>query len=338
MARLVDTLKDYLMPLQGRVVWIRDIREALLIKKGSSDDQNLRVLLSQNLTKEHIVSPSGRNDGYYKVIKQVRPVRIANRERKPLFDLRFPRDFDTGMEMYFASKFGVREGDMVLIAGQSDYGKTTLAMQFCGENIHQHPNLMGNEYTTLDGEPKQRFLERIDAMDWVDWTNGNGEDNFNLWPIWEDYAENIAANCRDSIVIIDWINPDQAYDINKIMEAIKLANSKGVTIICIQKSGFSEAGRGGQYTKDFADLEILLDNCGPRKNREVLLTIGKAKGSPISGYTYAYGIISGVKIINFREVQKCPACHGKGWLAGDPCDRCSQKGVVDVKSEFDEPF
>ncbi|GAH14069.1 unnamed protein product, partial [marine sediment metagenome] len=143
--------------------------------------------------------------------------------------------------------------------------------EILGENIEYKPVLMGNEYTTIDGEPSSRFLHRLDNMDWVEWHNG--EDNFTLLPVRSDYAEHII---KDRINIIDWINIEtgEHYLISRIMEDIKRELGKGIAIIAIQKSAGSEAERGGQFTKDFADVEILLDKFG---EDEVLLTLGKIK-------------------------------------------------------------
>ena len=79
---------------------------------------------------------------------------------------------------------------MILISGQSNWGKTALCLNMCGENIDKNPVLMGNEYTTLDGQPNSRFLSRLDAMDWVDWYDDEG-DRFTLLPVRDDYAEHI---------------------------------------------------------------------------------------------------------------------------------------------------
>lgn len=321
--RLIDKLKEYLVISQGRMVSLKDIREYLKIEPGSPEDKNLRVQMSVNLVKEKIVVPSGKSDGYYKVIRKVKPVQVFGRERRPPIELNFPRDYEKGIQLFFAGDLVIREGDAILIAGQSNFGKTMMALNFCAENIDAHPVLMGNEYTTVDGEPSSRFLNRLDNMDWVQWCNGNG-DNFTLLPVRDDYAEHVV---KDRINIIDWINLDEAYNISKIMEGIKRELGKGIAIITIQKAAGSAAGRGGQYTKDFADVELLLDSFG---ENEVLLTLGKVKESRcrLTGKTYAFGIMNGVKIVDFREVKKC-TCQN-GFRFGKPCDTCGGKGYVDT--------
>ncbi|MFA5036707.1 MAG: hypothetical protein WC479_05975 [Candidatus Izemoplasmatales bacterium] len=325
--RLSDRLNEFLKNAEGKDVSLSYLRNELHIDPSSSAHDGIRVLM-HNLIDKRIVKPSGKNDGVYHVIKQVKPVQVFGKERRPPVILCFPRDFDTGEEMLFAEDIVLREGDLILLAGRSNFGKTTLCMNFCGENIEAHPTLMGNEYTTLENEPSSRFLNRLDAMDWVEWADKDGNDKFVLLPVRADYAEHIM---KDKINIIDWINIDtgEHYMIGSVMEAIKKELGKGIGIIAIQKAEGAEAGRGGQFTKDFADCELLLDKLG--ETDEVVLTIGKVKESKkrVSGRTFAYGIAQGVKIINFREIRKCPTCFGKGWQDKKPCQTCDKIGYID---------
>lgn len=335
--RLSDRLREYLQGVQGRVVNLKDLRAELKIDPADKAWDSIRVLM-HNLVKEKVVRPSGRSDGIYKVVTQVKPVRvfIKERERKPPFKLLFPKDFGTGMEMEFAEDIVMREGDELTIGGVSNYGKTCIAMNFCAENINYSPVLMGNEYTTRVGEtdeyePTPRFLNRLDDINWVEWVNGDGSDKFMLLPVRDDYAEHII---KDRINIIDWVNLDASklYDISKLMDDIKAELGRGLAILVLQKGDLSNAPRGGQFAKDFTDCELLIDKLS---ERESMLTIGKVKEytKPVIGRTFAFGIFKGVRIINFREIVKCSTCYGKGWKkAGNisiPCDDCNRTGYID---------
>jgi hypothetical protein len=210
-------------------------------------------------------------------------------------------------------------------------------MNFLAENIHHNPVLMGNEFTTLDGEPTPRFLNRLDDMDmnkdggWVNWLTLDGGDGFTLLPVREDYAEHII---KDRINLIDWINIDtgEHYLIGTILEGIKRQIGKGIAIVAIQKAEGAGAGRGGQFTKDFTDCELLIDKLG---KSETLLTIGKVKeyNKYIIGKSYGYSISKGVRIMNFREVIKCHLCKGTGFSQGTWCSDCEGKGYKDIQGD-----
>lgn len=327
-------IRAFLKKIQGKRISLSELRTEFNIVSGTKSFDAVRNIMFQ-LAELKIVKSLDR--GVYKVVTQVKPVRVfsKDRERRPPFDLFFPKDFDTGMPMNFAEHIVIREGDLVEIGGQSNYGKTCLALNFCGENIDYLPILMGNEYTTRVGdtdeyEPTPRFLNRLDNMDWIEWTNGDGSDKFVLLPVRGDYAEHIV---KDKINIIDWVNlpANQLYDISKVEEDIKAELGRGVGIVVLQK-GEGDMARGGQFTKDFIDCELLIDRLS---ERESVLTIGKVKEytRAVSGRKFAFGISQGVKIINFREIVKCQTCYGKGWKksgnASIPCDDCNKTGFVD---------
>jgi len=334
--RLSDKLREYLRERHGRRVNIKDVRSDLRIDPSDPAWESVWREM-RRLVPEKILRPSGLNDGVYKVVIPVKPVRvfIKERERRPPFNLLFPKDFDTDMEMGFAEDIVIREGDAIAIGGVSNTAKTCLALNLCGENIDYHPILMGNEYTTKVGdtdeyEPTPRFLNRLDEMNWVEWVNSNGEDKFTLLPVKEDYAEHIV---KDKINIIDWVNLDanRLYDISKVIEDMKAEVGRGILIPVLQKGEGATIPRGGQFVKDFTDCELILDKF---TEREVMLTIGKVKEytKPVSGRKFAFGISRGVKIVNFREIIKCDTCYGKGWKKSGntsvPCGDCNRTGYI----------
>lgn len=325
MPRLVDALRDFLFTAQGKDVSLTYLRQELKLDPNKSEWLTLRKLMSDDLVKAGLVKPSGRNDGVYKVILQVKPVKVFGRERKGRIKFNFPIDFNTGEEMCFAKDIVFREGDLILISGRSNYGKTALCLNLCAQNIESEPVLMGNEYTTVDFEPTPRFLDRLDKINWVAWAYDDGTDRFTLLPVRDDYAEHII---KDKINIIDWINipTGEFYMISKLTEDIKRAVGKGIAVGVIQKAEGADAGRGGQFTRDFADVELLLDQYGINAT---LLTIGKVKESTsrVSGRAFAFTIEEGVRIVDFRELRRC-GCN-KGWHGSKKCENCNGSGWRD---------
>ncbi len=322
----IENVRGFLRPYEGQKITIGELRRELKIESEDKSFDGIRVIMFR-LVVDGVIKNTGRR-GEYKVIKQVKPVPIfsVQREIRPPFNLIFPKDFDTGMEFSFADSVVIREGDCILLAGQSNWGKTCLAMNFLGENIDQHPVLLGNEFTSGD-EPTPRFLNRLGAMDWVEWTNSDGMDKFTLLPVYEDFAENII---KDKINIMDWINlPGEYYMISPIMEGIKRAvGKKGIAVVVLQKNPGLDYARGGNPSKDFADLELLIDRHNATESR---ITVGKCKESTasVSGRSWAFGISKGVKLKNIREVKRCKYCYGKGYTPRGSCDNCVG-GWVDV--------
>src|SRR3990167_2770604 len=320
-------IREFLKKNAGRTVDLDRIRAEFNIIRGSKSFDAVRNIMYQLAEgKDRIVKPIGSRSGTYKIINYAEPIRVFEvpRERTPDFPLMFPKDRETEMEFPFANDWECKQGDLIIISGQSDYGKTTVAMNIIAENLDKCPVLMGNEYTTTDGKPKDRFIDRILAMNWVNWTNGNGEGRFELIPVHEDFEDNIRP---DRINVIAWIDlEDEPWRIKDINKRMKNAVGKGVVIPVIQKNEGRDAGYGGNPTRFYADLELLIDRHTAYESR---ITVGKAKGGRgISGRSWAYSITNqGTSIINVREVVKCHQCHGFKYIKGKgKCDVCDAVG------------
>jgi len=326
-------VRDYLLRIQGREVDLTQLRKEFGIAQEDKSWDGIRNIMYQLAEgRGRLVRPSGRRDGVYIVIKQVKPLKVFGepRDKKPPFPIKFPKDYDTEMEFSFAQDIVIRSGDCILLPGESNWGKTTLAMQICGENIDLNPILMGNEFSR-NNKLAERFLDRLTRMDWIQWTNGDGQDKFTLLPVHSEYPEYIVP---DRLNILDWVrlDPNRLYEIEGVMDAIKENIGDGVAVVVIQKGEGTEAGRGGQFTHDFADLELLVDRHSRFESR---LTIGKVKESisPVTGRTWAFEIEKGVKLHNVREIVQCPSCYGKKWkkigISNIPCDDCKRTGFID---------
>lgn len=329
-AQIVEWLKNF----EGQELELRDIMRGLNI--AQDQEGTFRVLLSR-LAKQKTVIKTGSHRGVYKVIKRVQPVRvfIPGRERRAQFNLSFPRDSKTEMEISIGEQIVMREGDLITLGGVKSKGKTLLCLNFVAENIDKCPVLMGNEYTTFTEDhydPTPRFLARLDEMnDWVEWTDKEGYDKFVLLPVRADYAEHIV---RDKINVIDWVNldGDRLYNISKVLEEIKAALGRGIAIIALQKGEGATNPRGGQFVRDFSDVEILLDGFGDNED-DILMTLKgvKEKKAPIVGKTYAYTVAeSGTRLWNFREVKRCGECKGTGYTKGGRCEECFGRKFIDA--------
>jgi len=330
-----DIVNQFLSTIQGQNITINGLRQEFNLLHGSKSYDNIRVIIHR-LVEQKILRTVG-NRGEYRVVKQIKPVRVfvPGRERRPIFNLKFPQDRQIQTEIEIADHMVIREGDLITIGGVKSKSKTTLCMNFTAENIDLSPVLMGNEYTVFtDGEyqPSPRFFNRLDEMkEWVNWVDDDGYDKFTLLPVRDDYAEHII---KDKINLIDWINLDakQLYDISKVLEDCKSAVGRGVLIVAIQMGENATNPRGGQFARDFSDVEILLSGIG---DDDILMTIKGVKETPkgkssIVGKTYAYSVAAnGTQIWNFREVRSCSHCKGTGFIKGEICDSCNGCKFID---------
>ena len=306
---------------------------------GNYQPSDLGMLrkMFHDFVKEKLVKPCGRKDGWYKVIPKVEPVKWWEADEKKYYDLLFPCGRGDGGNQVstfgFEQSIGVSPGDLIVMAGQSNSGKTTLALNFLAENLLKHSCvLMGNEYATLDGRPSPKLKRRMLKMKWASW-QVDGKSKFDIIPVSDCYEDYIVP---DKINILDWIStPEgmQVWEIGWLIQKIKKAVGQGVAIICLQKNSAKEFGEGGEPTERFADVYFKLDQISDDESR---LRVGKVKEplQKIMGKQFYFRIVdSGANIADITEIFSCQNCRGRGRLGSDwkgwsPCEKCDAKGFI----------
>ena len=194
---------------------------------------------------------------------------------------------------------------------------------------------MGNEYASNEGFLLPKYLRRFKRFEWANLINGTGDLNFKCLPVkanYEDYIE------KDKINIIDWILLEKDwFRMGKILDDIKGAAGKGITIVCIQKKEGRNYGYGDEQTEHVADVYMTID---PMGKWEARLTLGKVKETKrrvqTRGRFWGFETTDGSNIFNIREIRVCPNCGGKtvkyDRASGtySDCAKCLKKGYIDL--------
>lgn len=288
--------------------------------------------MMHDLVRSKEIRPSGNRDGFYRVIAKVKPVRWWEANASTYYGLRHPTGHKDNTSFRWEEMVNISPGDLILIGGVSNYGKSCLALNYLAENIDSHDCLlMGNEYTTLDGMPSPKFKRRLDDMSWVKWFKTSGEPKFQLLPVRSDFDSYVE---KGKLNIIDWINmPENPYLIGRVLEDIKANLGDGVAIVVVQKSRTSELGVGGQFTEHFADLYLTID---PYADWQSRVTVGKVKDAKgrATGRGWAFKIEdSGANLADIHEITRCPNCYGKGSTQKGRCNDCDGVGWVEMGTE-----
>lgn len=332
--RLIDKLRELLTSAEGRDVSLRQLRDELRLEPGTQAWESIRVSMLR-LSEQNIVKPSGRNDGMYKVLIPVHPVHFSldGEDKEGVLGVRHPRSYIDDTTFGLEDMVELSETDLVLLTGETNMGKTALALSYLGENLNLFPRsvLMGCEYTSSENEISPKLKRRLRRMDWAVWTE-NGKPRFELLPTEQDYQYWVA---KDALTVIDWITlPGEFWMIDTVMKTIKNSIGRGLGVVVLQKNKGNEFAEGGQRSERVADLVLKVDRFG---QYESILTIGKVK-SPIGkspvGKRFAFEIANyGANLQNIREVVKCPKCWTKGYVnvggQKQRCPSCEGKKFID---------
>ena len=316
-------VKNFLLPFEGQKITLNEIRNEFNIVQGTKSYNAIRVI-AHRLCEERVLKAMGAR-GEFRVLQNLEPVQwwVGN-EQEPL-NFTFPQSYEDYTRFGWEDILEVYAGDLILIGGVSNFGKTALALSILGENLALMPCfLMGGEYTASNGKISPKFQRRMRRMKWADWLKDD-KPRFQLYPVGTDYEDYVVP---DSLNIIDWISlPGEYYMIDSVMKSIKDRIGHGVAVVVLQKNRTSEWGEGGERSERYGDVCMTIDPYGT----DSMVTMGKVKAQKgrCTGRMWAFEIVDhGANLLNIHEIVRCKNCWGTGKKQGARCDACDGKKYV----------
>ena len=257
--------------------------------------------------------------GKYRFIdKEVKFVEWENAEVRPIEGLVYPYDVERSDGFGFEDYVILYPGDLIVIAGNSNAGKTAWCLNFLVNNMDKFKC----RFITNELGDKQKFKARISSFDWVDVLDKNGKGKFEVikrYTSWQDII------LPDAINIVDWINlaGDRSYDIGMILQSIQ-AKSPLLGVIAIQKSEGNPLGRGKDFSRDLASLYLTIDYGK--------LTVVKCKSwekDDPNNKMFGFRVVDrGSRFSDIYLAENCPKCRGSRYIMGRKCDKCLGKGII----------
>lgn len=279
-----------------------------------------RKLAATKLRNEVLKGKLEKNNKIYRYIDNtIVPIDWANAESSNIMEsVLWPYGVEDGSKFGFDNHVVIPQRGIVVIAGVSNTGKTTFALNFVYQNMDLHNILlMGSEYEP--GQLKRRFS----YMKYKNPFDCNGLPKFTTIERHENWKDVIDPK---AINVIDWVNlGDQFYQLGKVIEGIKEKLDTGIALICIQKDAGKEFGMGGMWGVHLASLYLTMDYGR--------MTVEKCKewnGHNPNKEMYGFDIIEhGSYFHNIRQVKLCKKCYGKSSGGKYKCPECYGKGYID---------
>ena len=311
-------LSEYLQIHKGESFTLDMIcRELKIVERDNR--KYVAIELSRRVKSEELEKVSNSHPTLYRYIDNTyKLVDWVNVSDTPPIDLKFPVGADDS-RFGFDGHVVISPKDIIIGAGLSNMGKTTLAHNILWENMDDyHCTLMGNE---LDAS---KFKRRVSNMTWHEPLNEQGLPKFDLIERYDNWKDIIKP---DDINIIDWINlNDNFYRIGSIIEGIKMKLDKGIAVIILQKDQNKSLGMGGGFSEHLASLYLTIDY-----NRLTVRKIKEWKDINTNGKVFGFEIINhGTQFNNIRPLVRCPYCFGYGKKKNLPCENCLGSGWADV--------
>jgi hypothetical protein len=312
------------------------VREWVEIHKGESFDLDMicrQLQIQERTNRKYVAIELSKLAGKETLEKVTSPIHKpfyryidntckyidwVNASTEDVLDIKWPYGVGDDSRFGFDGRVKISPGDIAVIAGTSNMGKSAFCQNFLWENMDNFPcTLMGNEYTP------GKFKRRTSRMTWKSPIDEEGEPKFELIDRRQNWKDIIRP---DNINIIDWLNlGDNWYAIGKVIEEIQGKLHNGIALIAIQKDEHKTLGRGASFSEELASLYLVIDY--------ERLFIRKAKEwrewNP-NGKIYGFSIVDGgTKFHNIRLIRKCKVCWGSGHSKGGQCESCNGTGYVD---------
>lgn len=300
---------------------------------GISEPAN-RKLVSIKLAYEVKRERLEKLNRYYNTIDNtLRHIDWVNANPGNVIDLTWPHGHESLEEFGGEdSTFGfdgcaiVSEGDLIIVTGDSNVGKTTFAHNIVWGNMNKyHCRLMGNEYVG------SKFRRRVQHMTWNNPLNEDGAPKFELLERRDGWQYAIEP---DSINVIDWIMisgeaGSEFYTVGAILDRIQSKLKKGIAIVVLQKSPGKTLARGGGPTVDLSSIYLSIDY-----NRLTVVKCKEWKEHNPNQQMYGFTIVNhGTQFHNIRPIRRCPRCQTTGYYRGESCENCDGLGYVDKETK-----
>lgn len=236
MAREVS---DFISTSQGTWFYVGQIYSRLHLT-SRQEKKNVVTCLLRERDKGVVKSHSSKNGWYRQIISESEALELDDTPEEEVH-LEWPLSMNE-LNMDFCP------GDIILIAGDQNAGKTTWLLNFIKLNMDKH-NIF--YYTSEMGKQrlKRRLREFQDVEKW----------NFKPFMRTGNFADAVAQHPND-INIIDFLEiHENFYEVGGLLFEIWQETIGGITIVAIQKDAWSPLGRGKSFGKEKPVLYLTID-------------------------------------------------------------------------------
>ena len=271
-----DQIRQWIVETNG-TRWTTDELDNQFGFRTVQDKNNRRQILHRLKSQGFVEQHQTVNKRFKHRVTQVEGLNYKQAKRGDVLDIKFPLGVERYVNLY--------EGNLVVVAGSPNSGKTAMMLNLIHLNQNRFPiYYFCSEMGDSELADRLAFFEQ-EGMSMEDW-------KFDAINRSKDFADVIQPDC---INIIDFLELTQdIYLVNQYLTSITHAIGKGVAIVAVQKKIGADLGRGQEFSLEKPRLYLSMD-----QNRMRILK-GKnwaRKGYNPNGLSISYRIEDGYKFI-----------------------------------------
>lgn len=283
---LSGDVREFVMSTNG-LIMSTNIHKCLHLSTRR-EQKTVSTILSR-MCDEGLVEKTGNKHGEYRVLDQdCKPMDWVNVDDKYV-DLWLPLGLD--------QVAGILPGNIIVVAGAKDSGKSAVCLNVAKENRHNY-NVHYFNSEMGPGEFKMRAskFSDIHISQW---------DNVLVYERYNNFQDVIKPG-EGNLNIIDFLEvPDEVWRVGGLIQKIHLKLKGAICVIALQKKRGVELGRGAEFSMEKARLYVSLDYGTAKiiscKNFRPESPIGNPRG-----YSCRFKLVDGCNIIKQQPGWQSP--------------------------------
>lgn len=244
---IIQEIREWIDSFQGQF-HIRDLYQWIPELSKSTQDKRYISNCLGRLVKERILDRDGKYGVYRKIERQLETIDFINIKANPI-DIWLPFGITAASDENGPGLVNLYNGNIVVIAGEKDAGKSTVCYNIAKENMNTWDTHFFD--SEAGAEELHIRLSKFD-MDIYDWGK------LSIYERYRDWADVIKPG-KGVLNIIDFMECyDEFYKMGGWISAIH-GNLKGaIAVVAVQKKKGVDFPRGGEGVFEKARLALLM--------------------------------------------------------------------------------
>jgi hypothetical protein len=265
---ITEKVNEWVMTSSGLFLTSEVHRDLCLTSRDLKKQANEAI---RRLAEEGKITPCGDKRGCYRKVEDSEEIDWMSADIENSYQIRWPFMLEKLVTIY--------PGNIVVVAGEKNAGKSAFLYNVIKLNQQTHKI---NYYNSESGKEEMKLrLSKFDDIPLKSW-------HFKAYSRSRNFPEVIHP---DRLNIIDYYEiTDDFFKIGGEIRQIHERLNKGICIIALQKTGNSEYGRGGDFS---------------REKSRLYLTLGKGVLKIVDGKIWASDVNPNGRTINYKLINGC---------------------------------